>query len=388
MSCIAGQLPWSLTDLTAVAEAAVAATIESSFSFKAMNLIKLTEALLLSGHSAQGTVVALRAASILRPPVDPMSTAEREKVVEMLARLGRTADAERLLEIDVGSRMRVTLIGNIGAGLATAGNSSGAMERVAAVMSIQPYDGIPVSDLALSQDYALRAIGSALLHAGEVELAREIAGRLSDGDPKAALLAAITSVLSAHERHDLSNGRPAQCDRQVGQIRRLDEEHPPSFAERESLADAMAAAEASGPLVEDARNGLPFLLTLGMGLADRPGGPRSVGEVIGTVSATWRAMRSLPKQSPGPKARAIACIVSEFAAAGRIEDAAKAEVELEVEPRAILQPLRDQALLVLSDAQREIGRPRDAFLNVLRIEDAATRWKPLLKLAAVPACCA
>ncbi len=77
-------------------------------------------------------------------------------------------------------------------------------------------------------------------------------------------------------------------------------------------------------------------------------------------------------------------IVSALAVAGRIEEAVRAEAELEVEPRVVLQPVRDRALIAISDAQRQRGHPQAAFSTALRIEEAAARWKPLLELAAIP----
>ena len=619
MSVTLGRPPWCLADLGAVADALTAAVIGNDHcSSKAEQLIRLAQALLQAGHPARATEAALQAGGLLEASADSTSSFERGRIVEMLARLGRIGDAELLLDIDGGSRLRASLIGSVGVGRAKAGDITGALRSADAIRLVRPCDEIPPSALDVSQAYALGAVGSALLDAGALEPALEVVGRMSDSGPKVSLLAAIASTLCTRDRSDgrgralardacdvariISINDPtlshaakvaveiaavalARCEgveaaisfvsesatagridpllervadrlthhgemglaraiapppdaqdadrllaaadrlrrqgcpdqaaaiaRQVVErvtktshglqqtapdrwrqdqwlgaastllaeqgayrdaldaigpaetasraqscrdlVRRaahdgnvaaleflipeaiqvLTAVHPgdnrasdllssmldaldtvedreaaarltallndvlirhPTYRRTEidrasacarmgDLTGALEAADRSGPLVIQADKTMPFILTLGMALFDAPG-RRSLTEIMKAPFHVWKALRAFPDRTPGPKAHALVGIVAALAAAGWIEEAVQAEAELEVEPRAVLQPVRDQALIALSDAQRRRGHPQAAFSTVLRIEEAAARWKPLLELAAIPA---
>jgi hypothetical protein len=97
-----------------------------------------------------------------------------------------------------------------------------------------------------------------------------------------------------------------------------------------------------------------------------------------------RISHPLPPLAAGPKAGALLRIATALAKDGNIDGALRAEAGLEVEPRNVLQGVRDAALSSIAAAQAKSGDLRASLATALRIADPAVLVKSILPLAAIP----
>jgi hypothetical protein len=142
------------------------------------------------------------------------------------------------------------------------------------------------------------------------------------------------------------------------------------------LSGALAEADRAGPLTAKPNGIMPTIMSFANATS-----PPTKGELENRLRQVQSA---LPPIGPGPKAGVLASIASDLAFVGNIDAAFQVETGLEGEARDILQSTRDTTLAVISDAQGRANDSKSSLATALRIEQPLIRWKPLLRLAAIP----
>jgi hypothetical protein len=102
------------------------------------------------------------------------------------------------------------------------------------------------------------------------------------------------------------------------------------------------------------------------------------------LAEAQRITQSLPPIVPGPKADALRAVTLAMTTQGNIDGALQAEGGLEVEPRDVLQGVRDDALSSIASAQATSGALRASYSTSLRITEPRARLTSLLPLIATP----
>jgi tetratricopeptide (TPR) repeat protein len=140
---------------------------------------------------------------------------------------------------------------------------------------------------------------------------------------------------------------------------------------------ALKSADDAGPMVA-APSALQILALATMQF-DNPSMHPTPEQIKGAIE---RAKAALPPQVAGPGAQARSAVVRELAEQGDLRGALEVEAQLEVEPRGVLAPPRDGALLAIADAQIKAGDLRGALATTLQVSPGLGRWNILLRLAA------
>ena len=152
-------------------------------------------------------------------------------------------------------------------------------------------------------------------------------------------------------------------------------------ADMGDLEGARATANTAGPMVAPPSD-VQVMAATAMAFA-APGSRPTPAE----VAAMAERIRTEMGLRPGPKALALAEIVSDLARQGRIVEAWKFEAELEPtgSNNEVVAEARDGALVALAEAQLKAGDPQGAFATVLRLTPRAHhKLRLMLRLAAIP----
>jgi tetratricopeptide (TPR) repeat protein len=151
-------------------------------------------------------------------------------------------------------------------------------------------------------------------------------------------------------------------------------------ADMGDLAGALSDADNAGPMVTK-----PSFMQAVMLTAMQFGGARTKPSKAEVQDALQRAIAALPPFVAGPKASALSMIAVEMAAQGKIDAALRVATGLDVEPREVLQSVRNTTFAAIARAQEKAGDLRGSLSTVLQITQPLSRWDTLLKLAAHPA---
>jgi hypothetical protein len=151
-------------------------------------------------------------------------------------------------------------------------------------------------------------------------------------------------------------------------------------ADMGDLPGALFDADNAGPMVTKPSPMQAVMLT-----AMQFGGARTKPSEAEVQAALQRSIAALPAFVAGPKASALSMIAVEMAVQGKIDAALQVATGLDVEPREVLQSVRNAGLAAIARAQERAGDLRGSFSTALQITQPQLRWDPLLKLAAQPA---
>jgi tetratricopeptide (TPR) repeat protein len=145
------------------------------------------------------------------------------------------------------------------------------------------------------------------------------------------------------------------------------------------LAGALSEADNAGPMVEK-----PGAGHVGMLVAMQFANAKTKPTPDEIQAARERAIAALPPLVAGPKANALSVIATEMATQGKIDVALQVAAGLDVEPRAVLQSLRNTTLAAIARAQERGGDLRGSLSTTRQITQLDKQWDPLLELAARP----
>jgi tetratricopeptide (TPR) repeat protein len=145
------------------------------------------------------------------------------------------------------------------------------------------------------------------------------------------------------------------------------------------LAGALSDADNAGPMVDKPSGG-----QVGMLVAMQFANAKTKPTPDEIEAARQRAMAALGPLVAGPKASALSMIATDMAAQGKIDVAMQVASGLDVEPRQVLQSLRNTTLAAIARAQEKAGDPRGSLSTAKQLTPPEVRWDLLLKLAARP----
>jgi tetratricopeptide (TPR) repeat protein len=161
------QTSWTLHDLDKVAEAYIRASAGMpNKKSQASVLIDLVDPLIAAGDTQKAREVALKAASLLDPPLDPPNEFKkpflRAAVIEKLAQLNDVQDAEKLASVETAAVDHAFLLGKLGKGRAHAGDVNDALKAAKAIRFLSDGDNAPTAKLAAASANAIGEISIAL----------------------------------------------------------------------------------------------------------------------------------------------------------------------------------------------------------------------------------
>ena len=191
-STIASDLaPQYLSDSATIVDEVKSSAASLSPADRARILVDLARATLDIGNADAARTALLDAASLLQPPPSLYTASSVEEEVRLLGRVGEIAAAETLIAAASDPGVKITLIGDLGAGLAANGDTESSLGRVNQAIrehnAIKPRPDVIIE--ALSR--ALTSVGLAMAAQGSVDDAYRVAMAQSRPIDKAWLLADI-----------------------------------------------------------------------------------------------------------------------------------------------------------------------------------------------------
>jgi hypothetical protein len=231
----ASQSPTESSIIVAEVRASVASLTPADH---ARILVDLAHAALDAGNADAARAALLDAAPLLRFPTSLYIESPIEQEVRLLGRIGEIAAAETLIAAASDPGVKITLIGDLGAGLAANGDTESSLGRVN--QAIREYNAIkPRPDViveALSR--ALTSVGLAMAAQGSVDSAYRVAMAQPRPIDKAWLLGD-----SAYQR----------CIGVAAKLERLGTTEPPEVKALRALAAAEIAAPSRATPNQNAR---------------------------------------------------------------------------------------------------------------------------------------
>ncbi len=206
--------------------------------FEVFQLLELSDALSKAGDIPLALAVAQKAKLSLLSQPDADDMGNRGRIVGSLASFGDAAGAEQLAKAQGDLAARVILLGNLGVGLAKAGNARDAAEVAQSIATLASgQDAQTAAKRQLSQiaeyndnvlqppanptladasEAAISNIAVALQEAGASDEALRLVSRFADGPPKVRILSAwaielCTKPGSTATERDLGNEKTAQA---------------------------------------------------------------------------------------------------------------------------------------------------------------------------------
>lgn len=180
---------WTAQDLDHVADAATSTLMEYHPSTIAAGmLVELSDALSRAGDASRSKDVLVKAASLLDPPKDYMSSTPRGSIVEKLAQFGDLSDATALASVEAPSEIKAMLLGKLGAGQARIGNLEGAKKAASEIARLVWSGEANPPSIIDPRETAISEIGLALVDVGDSVDAGRLAEGLRNGPPKLRVL--------------------------------------------------------------------------------------------------------------------------------------------------------------------------------------------------------
>ncbi len=240
----AADMTWTMHDLDTVADAATASLMEKSDKrVQALKLVKLAEALTKAGATVRAREVLIKAGSILDPSYDFMSSTVRIKIVRDLAQLGDLATAGVFANIDTTLSITMSLLAELSIARAKLGDIQGARTIANVIASL----GSPTEpEFIQASGRALQGIGIALVEAGAVDDALEIAKRLPE---KAAALQIVARAATTFCQASKNERGRVFAERAAGEARAIAAAADKPYLMFEPIIKAAEAVTACNGLV-------------------------------------------------------------------------------------------------------------------------------------------